>query len=533
MALSLLYLMARWLVDMLLGRFCSEQTKDVEIVVLRYQLDVLRRQVKRPEFRPADRALLAVPSRALPRGRWSIFLVTPGTILRWHRRLVRRKWTQPHRRGGRPALDDHPVALILRLARENPRWGYRRIQGEPKNLGVSVSATTIRTVLLGNGLRPAPRRASVSWRAFLRAQATGIIATDFFTVETVRLKTLYVLFLIELHARQVRLAGVSDHPNGPWAVQQARELSMNRERGSVGLTSAPRFLVRDRDSKFTRAHDDVFAADGTRVITTPVQAPNANAFAERWVRTARQECLDWVPIWGRRQLGRVLDEYVRHYNERPHRSLALRPPRGIEVRAGPDPVTAAVDSRRRSAPRSPRRLGARVLPGRGMTLGFLNPTGTEGRETAASLEQRTAPVADGNPGADLHPSVAYAEAVTQRSRDQRDRWRGGRLRYPPTADLRVAPGQRPGIRSGPPRRALAWSDPPPLRQPSSVARGPLTPGSRLAGLPPASSGGRGPLGRKKAPPPTGRGEGRLAAPLRPAQAIGQGRSRLGYGRGPV
>src|SRR6266498_4063723 len=178
MVLSFLYLMTCRLLGMLLGSLRGGHAK-------------------RPEFRPADRALLAVPSRALPRGRWSIFLVTPGTILRWHRRLVRRKWTQPHRRGGRPALDDHPVALILRLARENPRWGYRRIQGEPKNLGVSVSATTIRTVLLGNGLRPAPRRASVSWRSFLRAQATGIIATDFFTVETVRLKTLYVLFLIE------------------------------------------------------------------------------------------------------------------------------------------------------------------------------------------------------------------------------------------------------------------------------------------------------------------------------------------------
>jgi putative transposase len=156
------------------------------------------------------------------------------------------------------------------------------------------------------------------------------------------------LFFIELHTRQVRLAGVTDHPNGPWAVQRARELSMNRERGSVGRTSAPRFLVRDRDSKFTRAYDDVFAADGTQVITTPVQAPNANAFAERWVRTVRQECLDWMLIWGRRHLERVLDEYVRHYNdERPHQSLALRPPRAIEVRAGPDRVTAAVRIRRR------------------------------------------------------------------------------------------------------------------------------------------------------------------------------------------
>jgi putative transposase len=194
MALSFLYLMTRRIARMVLGHLRSEHAKDIEIAILRHQLKVLRRQVKRPEFQPADRAVLAVLSRALPRSHWSAFLVTPGTILRWHQRLVTRKWTQPDRRGGRPPLPDHVIALILRLARENPRWGYRRIQGELKKLGMSVSATTIRTVLCGNGLGPAPRRASVTWRAFLRAQASGIMATDFFTVETVRLKTLYVLF---------------------------------------------------------------------------------------------------------------------------------------------------------------------------------------------------------------------------------------------------------------------------------------------------------------------------------------------------
>jgi transposase InsO family protein len=308
----------------------SEHAKDVEIAVLRHQLAVLRRQVKRPKFQPADRALLAMLSGTLPRTRWSSFLVTPDTILRWHRRLVTRKWTQPQPGGGRPALASDVVVLILRLARENPRWGYWRIQGELKKLGISVAATSIRTVLLRNGLRPAPRRASVTWRAFLRAQASGIVAVDFFTVETVRLKTLYVLFLIELHTRRVRLAGVTDHPNGLWVAQRARELSMSRDGETKAGTSAPRFLVRDRDSKFTRAFDDVFAADGIQTITTPIQAPNANAFAERWVRTVRRECLDWMLIWGRRHLERVLGEYVRHYNdERPHRSLELRPPRAI------------------------------------------------------------------------------------------------------------------------------------------------------------------------------------------------------------
>jgi putative transposase len=240
---------------------------------------------------------------------------------------VTRKWTQTRARSGRPALASDVVALILRLARENPRWGYRRVQGKLKKLGIRLAATSIRTVLLRNGLRPAPRRASVTWRAFLRAQASGIVAIDFFTVETVRLKTLYVLFLIELHTRRVRLAGVTDHPNGPWVVQRARELSMNRAGETTAGTSAPRFLVCDRDSKFTRAFDDVFASDGIQTIKTPIQAPNAGAFAERWVRTVRQECLDWMLIWGRRQLARALDEYVRHYNdERPHRSLDLRPP---------------------------------------------------------------------------------------------------------------------------------------------------------------------------------------------------------------
>src|SRR5215217_8583647 len=252
MALSFLFLMARWLIGMLLGRLRSEHAKDVEIAV--------RRQVKRPEFHPADRALLAVLSSALPRRRWSIFLVTPDTIMRWHRRLVTRKWTQPYSRCGGPPLDDQLVALILRLAQENPRWGYQRIQGDLKKLGIRVSATTIRTVLLGNGLRPAPRRASVTWRAFLRAQATTILATDFFTVETVGLKTLYVLFIIELGTRRVRLAGVTDHPNGPWVVQRAREFSMRRAAETTAGTSAPQFLIRDRDSKFTRAFDDVFAS---------------------------------------------------------------------------------------------------------------------------------------------------------------------------------------------------------------------------------------------------------------------------------
>jgi putative transposase len=199
----------------------GDTAKDFEILVLRHQLAVLRRQAPRPRFEPADRALLAAVSRVLPRARWSCFFVRPETLLRWHRRLVADAWTYPHRQTGRPPLDLEVQQLIIRLARENPRWGYQRIQGELQHLGVRVSATTIRTMLRRNGLHPAPRRATTSWRVFLRQQAAGIIACDFFTVDTVWLRRLYVLFFIELDTRRVHLAGVTASPNGAWVAQQA------------------------------------------------------------------------------------------------------------------------------------------------------------------------------------------------------------------------------------------------------------------------------------------------------------------------
>ena len=233
------------------------------------QLSVLRRQMQRAEFRPADRAVLAVLSRGLPRSHWSIFLVTPDPSVapapgdpRVDSALLLRR---------RPPLADHLVVLILRLARGEPSLGLPAHPRGAQEAGVSVSATTIRTVVLGNGLEPAPRRATVAWRTFLRAQASSMVATDFFTVETVRLRTLYVLFIIELGTRQVRFAGVTRHPNGLWVVQRARELSMERPRHAT----APRFLIRDRESKFTHAFDDVFMADGTQIIRTPIKAPNA------------------------------------------------------------------------------------------------------------------------------------------------------------------------------------------------------------------------------------------------------------------
>src|SRR5271165_3085280 len=270
MMLSFLYLLACRLTALLTWRSRSHAAKELEILVLQHQVAVLRRQVKRVEYRPADRALLALLSRALPRSAWRSFLVTPETLLRWHRAMVTRKWTQP-RSPGRPPLPASTVELIVRLAQENPRWGYQRLQGELRKLGITVSATSIRAVLRRHHLPPAPRRASTTWRAFLRAQAAGILATDFFTVETVLLKTLYVLFVIEIGTRRVRLAGVTGHPSGPWMTQQARELSMSLAKDG----RAPRFLIRDRDTKFVAGFDTVFTADGTDIIRTPIAAPNA------------------------------------------------------------------------------------------------------------------------------------------------------------------------------------------------------------------------------------------------------------------
>lgn len=258
----------------------------------------------------------------MPRGRWSSFVVRPQTLLRWHRELVQRKWTfRRAHRGGRPGLDAVTTDLIVRLARENPRWGYQRIRGELMKLGIRVSATTVRTVLFRHGLGPAPRRSGPTWTEFLRSQAQGILACDFFTVETVALKTLYVLFFIELSTRRVRVVGTTAHPDSSWVTRQARNLAIDEHLSGV------RFLLRDRDAKFSGPFDEVFRTEGAKVIRTPIRAPRANAFAERFVRTVRSECLDHTLIYGRRHLQRVLRTYLEHYShERPHRGLELATP---------------------------------------------------------------------------------------------------------------------------------------------------------------------------------------------------------------
>jgi putative transposase len=300
----------------------TPDANNVEIAVLRHQLAVLRRQVTRPRYTPTDRIVLATLAKLLPRERWKIFLVTPSTLLRWHRELVRRRWTYPTT-GRRRGLAPEVVDLVLRLARDNPRWGYMRIVGECRKLGVNVSATSVRTILRSHRLGPAPRRGGPSWTEFLRMQAAGTLACDFLTVETVGLTRLYVFFLIEVERRRVHLAGVTAHPTGEWVTQAARNLMMDLAEHADRF----RFLIRDRDAKFTSAFDAVFAAAGVEVVKIPPRAPKANAFAERWVRTVRTECLDWLLIWNRRHLKQVLTVYVEHYNTaRPHRGIGLSAP---------------------------------------------------------------------------------------------------------------------------------------------------------------------------------------------------------------
>jgi transposase len=336
---SFAYLVVRNLFALVWLLARPRRSKELELLLLRHELAILRRQASRPRLTRADRVLFAVPTRPLPRPEWAHLPVKPETVSRWHRQLVARRWTYPHRRPGRPPLEASRRELILRLARENPHWGYKRIVGELKGVGISVSATSVRKVLLKAGLAPAPERGSSSWRSFLRAQAGSILACDFLTVETAFLQRVYVLFFISLATRRIEYLACTANPDGDWAAQQARNLTME-----VGEEHQFRYLIHDRDAKFSHAFDEVFRSEGLKVIRTPVRAPNANAHAERWVRTVRTDCLDRILILGRRHLEHVLRTYRRHYNtHRPHRALQLLPPDGSE----PVPFDATGRLRRR------------------------------------------------------------------------------------------------------------------------------------------------------------------------------------------
>jgi len=321
-ALSFFYLaFLRTMQIVRLQRF-DDSDLAIEVVMLRHEVAVLRRQVTRPALRPPDRALLAGLCRLIPRAKLHRFFVQPDTLLRWHRDLVRRKWTYP-KPSGRPRIPAGAIQVVVRLVRENLTWGYRRIHGELSVLGIDLAPTSVWNIFQRHGLDPSPDRTGPTWGEFLRAQATTMLACDFFTVDTVLLRRLYVLFFIELDTRKVFLMGVTANPTGAWVIQQARNLSYELAQRARPV----KFLIRDRDTKITTSFDEVFRSEGIRTIRTPIRAPRANAIAERFVGIVRRECLDRMLIFGRRHLEAVVHEYVEHYNgHRPHRSLGQLPP---------------------------------------------------------------------------------------------------------------------------------------------------------------------------------------------------------------
>ena len=323
MGLRLIYLTIGRLFEWLrLSRRC-ESWKSAEILLLRHQLTVMQRQARaRPTMNWADRALIALLLDVIgKRHRGSLrLIVTPETILRWHRDIVRRRWADKsrHKHPGRPRTHRNITASVLRLAKENPSWGYRRIHGELAGLGIQVAPSTVWEILTRAGIPPAPRRAGPTWTQFLHAQAQAIIATDFFTVDLLNGTSAYVLAVIEHATRRIRILGVTAHPDNAWVTQMARNLVMDLDEHLESI----KFLLRDRDTKFTAAFDTVLSDAGIRIVRSPIRAPRANAIMERWIGSCRHELLDQTLIWNQHHLQRVLRDYENHHNEhRPHRSL--------------------------------------------------------------------------------------------------------------------------------------------------------------------------------------------------------------------
>ncbi|MET7540680.1 integrase core domain-containing protein [Streptomyces sp. NPDC005507] len=336
MPLSIVTALVRNLITVPAAVLRTRVAKDAEVLALRHENAVLRRQIARVRYGPADRVWHAVLSRLVPRERWrQVFAVTPATLLAWHRKIIARKWTFPqHRRPGRPSTARTVKQLILRLAKENSTWGHRRIQGELARLGYPIAPSTVWEILHAAGIDPAPQRSGPTWRQFLTAQAHGILAADFLHLDcAVTLKRLYALVFIEHGTRRVHLAGVTAHPTAQWTVQQARNLAtaLDRHMDSLG------FLLRDRDSKYTIAFDAVFEADDVEILLNPPRAPRANAICERAVGTLRREVLDRVLIYNEAHAVKVLTEYIQHYNgHRPHQSRQQLPPDSNEP---PAPAT--------------------------------------------------------------------------------------------------------------------------------------------------------------------------------------------------
>jgi putative transposase len=287
----------------------SEAAKDAEILVLRHQLAVLRRQVARPRPTWADRAVISTFARILSTDHRRHLFVTPGTLLRWHADLVKRRWTFL-RQHGRPPTRSSVRAVILRTAKENPTWGYRRIAGELAGTGCRVGASTVWAILKRAGIDPSPRRSGPSWSQFLRTQAAGILACDFFHCDTVLLTRLYCFAVVEHATRRVHILGVTAYPTADWVAQQARNLLMNLGERAASF----KFMVRDRDGKFTRLFDEALVSEGMQIVKTPVRAPRANAIMERWIGSCRRELLDRMLILNARHLRHVLAEYETHFN---------------------------------------------------------------------------------------------------------------------------------------------------------------------------------------------------------------------------
>ena len=370
----------------------SDTAKEIEILVLRHQLAVLQRRTPRPRISWSDRAVIAALGRILPPRRRRGFLVTPATILRWHRKLVRRRWTTRSVRAGRPAIPAGVRAVIVRLADENPTWGYRRIHGELAGLGYQIGASTVWRILNTARIDPAPRRAGPTWAQFRQAQAKAILAYDLFHLDTIALHRLYAFFVIEHASRRVHILGVTAHPTGAWLTQLARNLLMDLDDANRGF----RFLIRDRDSRFTAAVDAVFTAIDVRIIRTPVRASRANAIAERFVGTIRRELLDRLLIINQRHAAVVLHEFERHYNgHRPHRTLGqAAPSRPLPVAQQPrstrvNDTTASVGSSTSiSRSHDMRRLSGTHRPSWGPAREELGPGGTGPLDGLLSLHIR-------------------------------------------------------------------------------------------------------------------------------------------------
>src|SRR6202046_1716730 len=301
----------------------DEAWKAAEILMLRHQLAVLqRRQPGRPKLNWADGALLATLLGAIPKARRQglRLLVTPDTIVRWHRDTVRHRWGARSMRGrtGRPTTRRHIKARVRRLARENPGWGYGRIAGELAGLGVKVAASTVWEILRASGIDPAPRRTGRTWPQFLRSQAEAILACVFFTVDLLDGTQAYVLAVIEHATRRISILGLTLHPTGEWTTQQARNLLMDLDEQAHRV----KFMIRDRGSNFTTAFDAVLAAAGIRTVLCSIQTPRMNAITERWIGGCRRELLDRTLVWNQAHLRQILRQYETHHNQhRPHRSL--------------------------------------------------------------------------------------------------------------------------------------------------------------------------------------------------------------------